>query len=100
MAVFQINGFSTQPGQSLSIIGDCEELGHWNHEKAYRMEYVNDNTWVATIAFQREEASLLNYKFIVQQSNGDPIVEYLINRRTLLPQQGRVAIDCFWNSNN
>ena len=100
VAVFQINGFSTQPGQSLSIIGDCEELGHWDHEKAYRMEYVNDNTWVATIAFQREEASLLNYKFIVHQSNGDPIVEYLINRRTLLPQQGRVAIDCFWNSNN
>ena len=64
------------------------------------MEYVNDNTWVATVGFTRSDASLLNYKFVVLQDNGEPIVEYLINRRTLLPQSGRIAIDCFWNSNN
>ena len=100
VVVFQINGFFTQPGQSLAITGDCEELGCWDHAKTYTMEFVNDNTWVATVGFQREEASLLNYKFIVLQDNGDPMVEYLINRRTLLPQSGRIAIDCFWNSNN
>ena len=100
VVVFQINGFFTQPGQSLAITSDCDELGHWDHAKAYRMEYVNNNTWVATIGFQCDQASLLNYKFVVLQANGDPIVEYLINRRTLLSQSGRIAIDCFWNSNN
>ena len=100
VVVFQINGFATQPGQSLAIVGDCDELGNWDHAKAYGMEYVNDNTWVATVGFYSEQSSLLNYKFIVRQANGEPIVEYLINRRTMLPQGGRIAIDCFWNSNN
>lgn len=100
VAVFQINGFATEPGQSLAIIGDCDELGHWDHAKAYGMEYVNDNTWVATVGFHPDRPFLLNYKFIVRQANGDPIVEYLINRRTMLPQSGRLAINCFWNSNN
>ena len=98
--IFQINGFATQPGQSLAIVGDCDELGNWDHANAYGMEYVNDNTWVATVGFDPEQPSLLNYKFIVRQANGEPIVEYLINRRTMLPQGGRIAIDCFWNSNN
>ena len=100
VVVFQINGFATQPGQSLAIVGDCDELGNWDHANAYGMEYVNDNTWVATVGFHPEQPSLLNYKFIVRQANGEPIVEYLINRRTMLPQGGRIAIDCFWNSNN
>ena len=99
VVVFQINGFATKPGQSLAIVGDCDELGCWDHAKAHGMEYVNDNTWVATVGFHLKQASLLNYKFIVRQANDDPIVEYLINRRTMLPQRGRIAIDCFWNSN-
>lgn len=99
VVVFQVNGFTTQPGQSLAIVGDCDELGQWDHAKAYGMEYVNDNTWVATVGFHPAQASVLNYKFIVRQANGDPIVEYLINRRTMLPERGRIAIDCFWNSN-
>jgi cyclomaltodextrin glucanotransferase len=100
VAVFQINGFETQPGQSLAIIGDCDELGDWDHAKAYGMEYVNDNTWTATVGFDRPEASVLNFKFIVLQANGEPIVEYLINRKTVLPQNGRIAINCFWNTPN
>ena len=99
VVVFQVNGCDTA-WSSLAIVGDCDELGHWDHAKAYGMEYVNDNTWVATVGFTRSDASLLNYKFVVLQDNGEPIVEYLINRRTLLPQSGRIAIDCFWNSNN
>ena len=100
VVVFQINGFVTQPGQSIAIIGDCDELGHWDHAKAYGMEYVNQNTWTATVGFNRAVASVLNFKFIVFQANGDPIVEYLINRKTLIPQEGRIAIDCFWNRAN
>ena len=51
VVVFQVNGFSTQPGQSLAIIGSCDELGHWDHSFAYRIEHVNSNTWIATVAF-------------------------------------------------
>ena len=100
VVVFQINGFETQPGQSIAIIGDCDKMGHWDHAKAYGMEYVNQNTWTATVGFNRSGPSVLNFKFIVFQENGEPIVEYLINRKTVLPQEGRIAVDCFWNHAN
>ena len=100
VVVFQINGFETQPGQSMSIIGSCPELGEWDHPRAYGMEYVNANTWIATIAFNPDESKVINYKFVVNQESGEPIVEYLINRKMLLPAEGRIAVDCFWNSPN
>jgi cyclomaltodextrin glucanotransferase len=93
-------GFETQPGQSMSIIGSCPELGEWDHPRAYGMEYVNANTWIATIAFNPDESKVINYKFVVNQESGEPIVEYLINRKMLLPAEGRIAVDCFWNSPN
>ena len=100
VAVFQINGFETQPGQSLAIIGDCDELGNWDHANSYGMEFLNDNTWIATVGFSPTQPKVINFKFIVHNSNGDPIVEYLINRKSVLPREGRIAIDCFWNSAN
>jgi cyclomaltodextrin glucanotransferase len=46
------------------------------------------------------QPKVINFKFIVHDSNGEPIVEYLINRKSVLPREGRIAIDCFWNSAN
>ena len=100
VAVFQINGFSTQPGQSMALIGSCDELGNWNHSSAYRMEFVNSNTWIATVAFNPEQATILNYKFIVIQDSGEPIIENLIKRTMILPSSGRIAVDCFWNNSS
>jgi cyclomaltodextrin glucanotransferase len=100
VAVFQINGFETQPGQSLAIIGDCDELGNWDHANSYGMEFLNENTWIATVGFSPTQPKVINFKFIVHDSNGEPIVEYLINRKSVLPREGRIAIDCFWNSAN
>ena len=100
VVVLQINGFETQPGQSLAIIGDCEELGNWDHDKSYGMEFVNENTWIATVGFRPDQAKVINYKFIVRSPNGETIVEYLINRKLIMPLEGRIAIDCYWNSAN
>lgn len=99
VVVFLLNGFETQPGQSLAIVGSCDELGTWDHNHAYGMEYVNQNTWIATVAFNPSEPTLVNFKFIVHQQGTDPIVERVINRKLLLPEQGKIAVDCFWNSN-
>jgi cyclomaltodextrin glucanotransferase len=97
ICTFQLNGFSTKPGQSLAIIGSSTELGSWDHAKAYGMEYVNSNTWIAEVAFNRsQENQLIDYKYIVQQ-DGNPIIEYVINRRAYLPEQGRVKLDNQWN---
>ena len=53
VVVFQINGFETQPGQSIAIIGDCEELGHWIMQGLRhgicKSEYVDGNYWFQSI---------------------------------------------------
>ena len=97
---FKINGFETQPWQSLAFIGHCDELGNWDHANSYGMEFLNENTWIATVGFSPTQPKVINFKFIVHDSNGEPIVEYLINRKSVLPREGRIAIDCFWNSAN
>jgi cyclomaltodextrin glucanotransferase len=97
ICTFQLNGFETKPGQSLAIIGSSPELGNWDHAKAYGMEYVNSNTWIAEVAFDRnQDNQLVDYKYIVLQ-DGDPIIEYVLNRRVFLPETGRVKLDNQWN---
>ena len=96
VAVFQVNGFATQPGQRLAITGSCQELGAWDHDRSFGMEYVNDNTWLATVPFDASTGSLVNYKFLVHQEGSDPIVENLITRKLVLPKQGQISVDCFW----
>ena len=86
--------------QSLAFIGHCDELGNWDHANSYGMEFLNENTWIATVGFRPTQPKVINFKFIVHDSNGEPIVEYLINRKSVLPREGRIAIDCFWNSAN
>jgi cyclomaltodextrin glucanotransferase len=99
ICTFQLNGFTTKPGQSLAIIGSSAELGNWDHARAYGMEYVNSNTWIAEVAFNpNQENQLFDYKYIVLQ-DGDPIIENVLSRRVFLPEKGRVKIDNQWNRN-
>ena len=64
------------------------------------MEFLNENTWIATVGFSPMQPNVINFKFIVHASNGEPIVEYLIYGKSVLPREGRIAIGCFWNSAN
>ena len=96
VAVFQVNGFETKPGQSLAITGSCEELGAWDHDRSFGMEYVNDNTWLATVPFDAATGSLVNFKFLVRQDGDQPLLENLTTRKLVLPENGRIAVDCFW----
>ena len=96
VAVFQVNGFETKPGQSLAITGSCEELGAWDHDRCFGMEYVNDNTWLATVPFDAATGSLVNFKFLVRQDGDQPLLENLTTRKLVLPESGRIAVDCFW----
>jgi cyclomaltodextrin glucanotransferase len=98
VVVFQLNGFETKPGQSLAIVGSCDELGNWHHDDAYGMEYVNQNTWIASVPFNYNAAKLVNFKFLIRQDGAEPILESVINRKLLLPEQGTIAVDCFWNA--
>ena len=100
VGVFQLNGYETRPGESLAITGDCPELGQWDPSRAYGLEFVNRNTWIGEVPFAASAGGRIHYKFVVQSENGGARelrhVENILNRRYVLPTQGRVKFDCLW----
>ncbi len=85
----QINGAPTQPGDRLIMIGDCEELGHWDISKGYPLECVNSNTWFAELFFHQTESFSTAYKYAVLSPNEQqgPHRELRIVRRRSIPQK-------------
>ena len=101
VGVFQLNGYETRPGESIAITGDCPELGNWDPEHAYGLEFVNSNTWIGEVPFLASAGRLIHYKFVVRiDGEGAPAqlrqVENILNRRYVLPSEGRVKFDCLW----
>lgn len=97
VGVFQLNGYHTQPGQRVAITGSCPELGEWDHQRSYGMEYVNGNTWIAEVPFDPSAGEAIAYKFLVMRDNTMELVENIVARNQLLPSQGRLKLDCIWN---
>jgi len=109
---FQVNGYATKPGEVLAVIGDAPELGVWDFNRAYVLEYVNDNTWFAEVPFDvAEGGASLRYKFTILKTSGQglrhgedldpglqPIPESLTSRHCRIPESGRLKVECLWNS--
>ncbi|MCP9775920.1 alpha-amylase family glycosyl hydrolase [Cyanobium sp. WAJ14-Wanaka] len=97
VGVFQLNGYHSQPGQRIAITGSCPELGEWDHSLSYGMEYVNSNTWIAEVAFNASAGVSIAFKFVVMNQNRAEVIENIVSRNQLLPNQGRIKLDCIWN---
>jgi cyclomaltodextrin glucanotransferase len=109
---FQVNGYATKPGEVLAVIGDAPELGAWDFNRAYVLEYVNANTWFAEVPFDvAEGGASLRYKFMILKTTGQglrhgedldpdlqPIPESLTSRHCRIPESGRLKVECLWNS--
>jgi cyclomaltodextrin glucanotransferase len=112
VVAFQVNGYATKPGEAIAVIGDAPELGSWDFNRAYVLEYVNANTWFGEVPFENAEGGRsLRYKFMVLKANNQglrhgedlepelqPITEALTSRHCLLPESGRLKVECLWNS--
>ena len=112
VVAFQVNGYATNPGEVLAVTGDAPELGAWDFNRAYVLEYVNANTWFAEVPFEvAEGGASLRYKFVVLKTtsqglrhgedldpNLQPIPESLTSRHCLMPDNGRLKVECLWNS--
>ena len=112
VVAFQVNGYATQPGEVIAVTGDALELGSWDFNRAYVLEYVNANTWFGEVPFEVPAGGTsLRYKFMVLKGNAQglrhgedldpalqPIPESLTSRHCLLPDSGRLKVECLWNS--
>lgn len=92
----ELNGLTTQPGETVVVTGDCPELGHWDIEKAYALEYINGNLWFGEIPFQESVGKAIAYKYAVRREGNTPIYENTTGRRWVLANQGIVKWHDRW----
>ena len=98
VVTFQLNGLETSPGQSVVLLGDCFELGNWDLNQAYGMEYVNLNTWICEVAFDESVGRQIQFKFVVISEYSQPRYEGILPRRFLLAESGRQKFDALWSN--
>jgi cyclomaltodextrin glucanotransferase len=94
----QLNGYRTQPGEEVVVIGDCPELGNWDMARAYALEYINDNTWFGEIPFNETAGKAVCYKYAIRRSQGNAAYENLVSRRWILSDRGTVKWRDTWAS--
>ncbi|MDX2272335.1 MAG: alpha-amylase family glycosyl hydrolase [Cyanobacteriota bacterium] len=92
----QLNGYVTHPGEVVAVIGDCPELGNWNVNHAFRLEYINANTWFNEIPFHESAGKFIAYKYVILREGQSPIYEEVICRRWLLAASGTVKWRNVW----
>jgi len=97
--VFQVNGCPTMPGEYVTVIGNCPELGEWHESRAVRLEYINANTWQGALAFDRGDAKAVTYKYAIfreQDGAGIPRRENRTTRRRPVPESGTAKWRDIW----
>jgi len=92
----QLNGINTQPGEKVVVIGDCPELGNWDIDKAYALEYINKNTWFGEIPFNESAGNPITYKYALCFENQETLRENILNRRWILTEKGTVKWRDIW----
>ena len=96
IARVQVNGITTQPGETVVVTGDCPELGNWDINRAYALEYINANNWFGEIPFVESAGLAITYKYALWRENDSPLYENSISRRWILAEQGTVKWQDFW----
>ncbi|MEM8723310.1 MAG: alpha-amylase family glycosyl hydrolase [Cyanobacteria bacterium P01_G01_bin.39] len=98
IARVQLNGITTQPGETVVVTGDCPELGNWDIERAYALEYINANTWFGEIPFVESSGRAIAYKYALYHENNSPVYENSSSRRWILAAQGTVKWQDVWQN--
>lgn len=53
----------TSPGEVIAVVGSCEALGSWSHQRAVTLhpDSNNENTWTAAITVPKGAVSKYRY---------------------------------------
>src|SRR5579862_227064 len=68
--------FHTQPGQSLFVSGNTEELGDNNIEKAFPLHFQNDDFWMGITAIDNALHPKIQYKYFLKNADGTVVIEW------------------------
>jgi len=67
---FTVNGYVTQYGQDMYVVGNTPELGYWDPNKAVPLSWVDSDTWSGPAVFTDfTKGDSIEYKYIVKQGS-------------------------------
>lgn len=92
---FTVNGFVSQPGQDMYVVGNTPELGNWNPANAVPLTWQDSDTWSGPVTFTTSVGQTVEFKFIVKQS-GSTIWQSGGNRSTAVPNSGSSNVTENW----
>ena len=77
---FQVE-FPTQIGETLYIIGNVEELGNWEEERAEKMIKLDEKSliWESMYPLECPVGMTINYKYLICDKSGNKTMEKLPN---------------------
>ena len=90
-----VNGFTTQVGQDMYVVGNVPELGNWNPANAVPLNWVDSDTWSGPVTFSTSKGQSVQFKFIVKQGSSTTW-QSGGNRTTTLPSSGTATVVENW----
>ena len=83
---FSVHAPALREGEQILLSGECEELGHWDTERALPLQYYGAGRWGLTLPSLRPSASPLSYKYLLRSKETGSIQwEEGANRQAQLP---------------
>ena len=62
--------YDSRWGEELFLTGNTDELGHWNTDKAVKMEYVGTGVWSVSVETQNfASLQTAEYKYFIRENN-------------------------------
>ena len=67
--------FSTQPGESLAVTGNIDQLGKKDIKSALELDYLDKEFWHGSIEVDPNEVAKIQYSYIFHNATGDIVQE-------------------------
>ncbi len=95
LVTFEANGYVTQPGQDLYVVGNKPEIGNWNTDNAVKLHWVDTDTWRGNVTFDQSQGHSIEFKLIMKQG-GSVTWEGGGNRSYTVPPSGTGYYSGWW----
>src|SRR5579871_7603 len=91
--------FHTQNGQNLFITGNIKELGNGEVEKAFPLQYLNNDFWVASLETDSALHPKVQYNYLLKNEDGTIVMEWGNDRVIDISKSGVEEIQTIdtWN---
>ena len=96
--VARLNGYATQFGEHVAVVGNAPELGRFNPDHAARLYYVNQNLWMGDLLFDESAGREILYRYVIVDSLGRVRYEDRLPRRSHVPTSGVVSWKDRWET--